>query len=89
VNGEQSCTVSYYVLMQMNIFETAVERGMKVKSSDCVKGQQRSMPVDAALSSPERHVSEQTPPLCNFKVCCLILGWGLRQSMRQGLLVNR
>lgn len=66
VNSKQNSTVSCYLLMQMNIFEAAVETGVKLKSRDCVKGQQFSMPVDAALSSPERHISEQTPPLCTF-----------------------
>lgn len=73
----------------MNSSETGVETGVKLKSRACVKGQQSSMSVDAVLSSPERHVSEQTPLLCTFYVCCLILGQSLQQSMRQVLLANR
>lgn len=52
------------------------------------KGQQSSMPVDAVLGFPERHVSDK-PLHCTFEVSCLVMGWGFKQNMRQGLPANR
>lgn len=38
-------------------FEAAAERGVKLMPRDYAKDQQCSMPVDAVLSFPERHIS--------------------------------
>lgn len=53
MNSEQRCTVCCYVLTQINSSEAAVGTGVKLKSRGCVKGQQCSVPADAALSSPD------------------------------------
>lgn len=57
MNTKQRCTVCCYVPTQINSSEAAVGTGVKLKSRGCVKGQQCSVPADAALSSPDWHVS--------------------------------
>lgn len=37
----------------------------------------------------QRGMSLTAPLHCTFEVSCLVLGWGLKRNMRQGLPANR